>query len=104
LDSSFEPIPEPEMKVEPISDIILKPYERKYKIGHIERNQGVGFRFTTTSSKDMQLELHPFNEGGDVEFIPRVVSKVADEKAKITRFITLLNNVYFNTSSNLSYI
>jgi hypothetical protein len=90
LDSSFDPVPQPEMKIEMINDSTLKFHEKKYRIGHIERNQSVGFRFTVTSTKDVHLELYPFNESGDVDFISRSVSKVDDEKEQVTKFLTLL--------------
>ena len=90
LDSYLDPVPEPEMKVEMISDLALKTYAKKYKIGHIEQSQSVDFQFTLTSPRDVELELHPFNEAGDVDFISRSGSKVDDEKEKITKFLTLL--------------
>ena len=104
LDSSLEPAPQPEMKVEMLLDPTLKPSEKKYRIGHIERNQRVWFRFTVTSKEDAQPELHPFNESGDVDFSPTSLNKADDEKEKVTKFIflfimyqlipDLINNVY----------
>lgn len=53
LDCSLEPAPQPEMKVEMIKETSLKSCEVKYSIGHIEKKQSVGFRFTATSTKEL---------------------------------------------------
>jgi hypothetical protein len=89
LDFSFDPVPEPEMKIEKISEAGLSSHEIKCRIGQIEREQRIGFRFTVTSSLDVELKLHPFNDSGDVEFSPRAVSKLANEQELITKFLTI---------------
>jgi hypothetical protein len=89
LDFSFDPVPEPEMKIEKISEAGLSPQEIKCRIGQIEREQRIGFRFTVTNSLDVELKLHPFNDSGDVEFSPRAVTKLANEQELITKFLTL---------------
>lgn len=90
LDSSLEPAPQPEMKVESVHEPTLEAYERKYRIGHIERGQSVGFSFVVTSKEDIDLRLYPFNQDGDVEFNSKSVNKVADEQEKIAKFLALL--------------
>ncbi len=88
VDFFFEPKPESEMGIEEVQDTQLGKHERRYKIGQIERGHKIALQFVVNST-NMQLKLHPFNEVGDVEFVPRSVSKSYDEKDKITRFLTL---------------
>ena len=107
LNFYFEPKPEPEMKVTEIADSSLRKYERKCKIGHIEREQKLGIRFLVTSESEIQPpKLHPFNENGDVEFVSRAVAKTLSDREKVTRFLSLLI-IYSNIPvfpSDLLYI
>jgi hypothetical protein len=80
LDFSFEPKPEPEMKVEKI-EAGLRSFERKCKIGQIERGQKLSIRFTTTSKSELQeVKLHPYNEVGDVKIESRSISKALRQR------------------------
>lgn len=89
LDHFFDPKVQPEFGVEPVTNGGLNHFERKFAIAHLEKNQKVGFRFILTSGEMPQVKLHPFNDEGDVEFIPRAVSVVADERFHIRSFAAL---------------
>jgi len=87
LDFFFEPEPEQEMKVEKIESG-LRTFERKFKIGQIERGQKLTVRFTATSTEEIrEVNLHPYNEGGDIEFISRAVSKAINDKDQMVTFL-----------------
>ena len=89
LDFSFEPQPEQEMKVEKIESG-LRIFEKKYKIGQIERGQSLGVRFTATSSAEIrEVKLHPHNEGGDIEFASRSITKALSDRDQIAKFLSL---------------
>lgn len=89
LDFSFEPEPEQEMKAEKIESG-LRSFEKKCKIGQIERGQSLGIRFTATSKSEIQeVKLHPYNESGDIEFTSRLVTKALSNRDQIARFLSL---------------
>ena len=89
LDFSFEPEPEQEMKVEKI-EAGLRVFEKKCKIGQIERGQSLGVRFTATSTAEIrEVKLHPYNEGGDIEFVSRTITKALSDKDHIAKFLSL---------------
>ncbi len=91
LDFYFDPEPEQEMKVEKI-DTGLRAFERKCKIGQIERGQSLGICFTATSKLEIQddkVKLHPFNESGDVEFTSRSVIKALSTRDQIAKFLSM---------------
>ena len=89
VDSFFEPTPERETNVEELQDPDLELHEKRYRIGHLECKQQVGYRFILTGSTRVDLKLHPFNEAGDVEFVRRSIRKISEEMDDITRFLTL---------------
>jgi len=89
LDFYFDPQPQPEMKVEKIYDPSIKEFEKKCRIGHIEKDQQLGVRFIVTGDSEVSLIPHPFNENGDVEFISRSTAKTLSEKEQISRFLSL---------------
>lgn len=89
LDFSFEPEPEPEMKVEKIESG-LRTFEKKCKIGQIERGQSLGVRFTATGKTEIrEVKLHPYNEGGDIEFTSRSITKALSDRDHIAKFLSL---------------
>jgi hypothetical protein len=89
LDFSFEPEPEQEMKVEKI-ETGLRTFEKKCKIGQIERGQNLGVRFTATSTAEIgEIKLHPYNEGGDIEFASRSITKALSDRDHIAKFLSL---------------
>jgi len=90
LDFYFDPQPLPEMKVEQISDPGLREFERKCRIGHIEKGQKLGMRFIVTSDSEIKLIPHPYNENGDVEFLSRSTTKTLSEREQVANFLTLL--------------
>ncbi len=90
LDFYFEPAPEPEMNAEKIANVGVREFERKCRIGHIEREQKLGVRFVVTSDSNIQLKLHPYNEHGDVELVSRSVTKKLNEREQVARFLSLL--------------
>jgi len=89
LDFYFDPQPQPEMKVEKVHDTSIKEFEKKCRIGHIEKDQQLGVRFIVTGDSEINLIPHPFNENGDVEFISRSTAKTLSEKEQISRFLSL---------------
>jgi hypothetical protein len=89
LDFSFEPEPEQEMKVEKIR-AGLRDFEEKCKIGQIERGQSLGVRFTATSTAEIRgIKLHPYNEGGDIEFTSKSITKALNDRDHIVKFLSL---------------
>jgi len=90
LDFYFDPQPLPEMKVEQVRDPGLRDFERKCKIGHIEKGQKLGMRFIVTSDSEVKLTPHPYNESGDVEFLSRSTTKTLSQREQVAKFLTLL--------------
>ena len=89
VDFYYDPKPEREMGVDEVKEKELTEFEKKYKIGHIESGQEVGFCFVVNGKKDFDVKLHPFNEQGGVAFLPKSVSRDADDYSLVKRFITL---------------
>lgn len=90
IDPFFDPLPEREIGLQEERCPELNTYELRYKIGHLERGQLVGYRFILTSNNPtVEPKLHPFNEDGDVILVPKSKSKSYEEKNDITSFITL---------------
>jgi hypothetical protein len=89
LDFSFDPTPEPEMGATKIeTGAGLKLHERKCRISQIERGQKVGVQFAVTNKSDIQeVKIHPFNELGDVEFLPREIAKQMSDKEQVKKFL-----------------
>jgi hypothetical protein len=90
IDPFFDPVPEPEIGLQEEKNPELNTYELKYKIGHLECGQQVGYRFILTSENPVVApKLHPFNEEGDVTLVSKSRSKSYEEKNDIVNFITL---------------
>jgi hypothetical protein len=89
IDFYYDPKPEREFDVSEVVDSELQSYERRFKIGHFEHGQKIGFRFIISGDIDAEPRIHSFNEEGDVEFVPRSISKALDERRQVTRFIQL---------------
>lgn len=90
IDPFFDPVPEPEIGLQEEKNPELNTYELKYKIGHLECGQRVGYRFILTSENPVVApKLHPFNEEGDVILVSKSRSKSYEEKNDIVNFITL---------------
>lgn len=92
LDFSFDPEPEPELGVAEITNAGLKSFEKKIQIGHLEKSQSVGVRFTATSAvdiKDEDIKPHPRNPEGDVEFESGTITKAISDKEQAAKFLSL---------------
>jgi hypothetical protein len=89
IDFYYEPEPEREIGVEESAEEELLSHEKRFKISHLERDQQVCFRFVLSGGKEVDVQLHPFNEEGDVEFVPKSISRAADDTALVTRFVFL---------------
>jgi hypothetical protein len=90
LDCFYDPAkPEAEMKVEELKDPGLSQYERKYRIGYMERGKKLGFRFIVagSESQDMRMEHYTKNEKDEVDFVSGIVSKTANETETIKDFL-----------------
>lgn len=87
IDFYFDPKPEKEFGVKESQEDNLETYEKRFRISHLEKNQQIGFNFVLTGQKDVNVKLHPFNEEGNVKFIPSSISKVEDDKLLVYKFI-----------------
>lgn len=90
LEFYFDPQPQPEMRVEKLFDQTLRDFERKCRIGHIERGQAIRIHFIVTSESEVNLKPHPYNEEGDVDFNSRATVKELGEREQVARFLSLL--------------
>jgi len=62
-----------------------------YQIGHIEKGQRIGFGFII-SGKDVNINninIYPFNDEGDIEFLAKSIAKIYGEKEIILQFIVI---------------
>ncbi len=89
IDYYLDPSPEPELKVEEVPVEPQATVGKRYRIGHIERGQRIVFHFITAGTAAPELKLHPFNEEGDVDFVPRSISVAAGQAQKISEFLYL---------------
>lgn len=63
--------------------------ERRIILSHLERDSVVAVRFVVMSPGSVQPKLHPFNESGGVEFVPRELAAEANDLGILTYFIRL---------------
>lgn len=91
IETRFEPKPELEMGLEETdtSNISLQ-FERRFLMKHVERGKTIGFRFILTCNHMPSVKLHPYNETGDVEFVPRITTRVSDARYHLQTFTILL--------------
>ena len=85
LEAYLSPTPEPELKVERISS--LNPQEVIYKVGHLERDQDVQFRFVTAGENGTKWKAVPSNEEGDVDVQKRGVAEKKDDRTHVRPFV-----------------
>ncbi|MDJ0657952.1 MAG: hypothetical protein QNJ42_00515 [Crocosphaera sp.] len=90
LEFYFDPQPQPEMQVEKLTDSGLRDFERKCRIGHIEKGQEIGIRFIVTNDSEVKLTPYPYNEDGNVEFNSRATTKELGQREQVARFLSLL--------------
>lgn len=108
IDFYFDPKPEKEYGVEDNQEMDLEKHERRFKIDHLEQKQKIGFHFILTGPNDVDVKLHPYNEAGNVEFIPSNISKSEDDSYLMYRFITyylmyaLIPPIFYLVPSSLS--
>ncbi len=89
IDYYLDPRPEPELKVEEAPIEPQSTVGKRYRIGHLERRQRVAFHFITAGTAAPELKLHPFNEEGGVDLVPRSISVAAGQAQKISEFLYL---------------
>jgi hypothetical protein len=92
VDVYLDPIPEPELGVKEVQ--LESPNgqggpERRFHISHFERRQSLAFSFIVTGDAPPSLALHPFNQAGDVDFIPRSVSVASGQSQEVSVFVRL---------------
>jgi hypothetical protein len=87
LDAYTDPVPPIEYDVEETDDLENVGSQRRYKIGHLEKRQDVGLRFVLSGTVQQEIIIIPFNEQGDVEVIPGSISRAADDRRLVERFI-----------------
>lgn len=90
VDTYLAPVPEPEIGFEEIIDSSLGLNEKKFKISHFEVGQSVNFRFILSGSLEKDVEIHPFNEEGNVTLIEHSAVQALTEKDKLSKFLWLL--------------
>ncbi|OKI09446.1 hypothetical protein A6A06_01715 [Streptomyces sp. CB02923] len=85
LEAYLSPTPEPELRVERTS--APSPRDVIYKIGHLERNQDVQFRFVTAGEAANRWEAVPSNEEGDVDVQKRGAAEKKEDRAHVKPFL-----------------
>jgi len=101
LEKFFEPSPERELGVEEADLPELNNNEIRYQVAHLEAGQKIGFRFIIAGPYG-EPTLHPFNEEGDVKFLPRSISTAADHTRRSREFLRLL--IMFSLIPQVFYI
>lgn len=86
-DDYFNPEPIPELQAKKVEKIDSKNV--RYFLGHLEKEQSVDITLVTTGSTGVEVEIYPFNEAGNVEFLPRSLRSEQDEAYHSRRFIFL---------------
>jgi hypothetical protein len=89
LDAYTDPAPPVEYGVAEVPDVEERTFQRRFKIGHLERRQDVGLRFVLSGTIQQEIKIIPFNEEGDVEVTPGSISRAADDRKLVQRFILL---------------
>ncbi|MCX4627544.1 hypothetical protein [Streptomyces sp. NBC_01443] len=88
LETYISPTPEPELKVELQSN--SNPQELIYKIGHLERDQNVQFRFVVAGDTADQWKAVPSNEEGDVEVEKKGAAQKMEDRMHVRPFVISL--------------
>jgi len=88
LDAYTDPAPPIEYGVIETPDAEQSMFQRRFKIGHLEKRQEVGLRFVLSGSQQ-EIKIIPFNAEGGVEVIPGSISRAADDRKLVQRFILL---------------
>jgi hypothetical protein len=88
LEVTTDPAPEPELGVAEDKDPALSPRERRYKIGHLEAGQSVGFHIATDGGDWLTWkDIHPHNEEGGVLFQRRDIARAKEDAEEVQPFI-----------------
>ncbi|QDO42572.1 hypothetical protein FNV62_34620 [Streptomyces sp. RLB3-17] len=85
LEAYLSPTPEPELKVERTSS--PNPRDVIYKIGHLEREQEVQFRFVAAGETANKWKAVPSNEEGDVDVQKRGVAEKKEDRTHVKPFV-----------------
>jgi hypothetical protein len=90
LEGDFSPIPEPELNSSRVASSESGESERVFMIGHLEVGQQVSFELIATGNGVEKWQVHPFNEGGDVEFRQREAERITDDQEHVVPFVVNL--------------
>jgi len=74
LDFRFNAESSPEMQISEVQEANLRNFERKIRIGHMEKEQSLEIEFTVTCQDELEITPHPYNPEGNVQFISRSAS------------------------------
>ena len=87
LDSYTDPVPPKEFGVAEAPELDQRPYERRFKIQHLEKQQQVNFRFVISGPPEREVKLIPYNPEGDVEVTAASISRTADDRRAAELFV-----------------
>jgi hypothetical protein len=88
LEMSPYPVPEQELRVEEVDVPALDPTQRRYKIGHLEAGQSVGFLIVTDGGAwPTWTDIHPHNDEGGVRFEQRDIARAKEDAESVQPFI-----------------
>jgi len=87
LDEDLDPPPPRELGAEQARIPELQQNETRYVIKHLERGQEVNFLFVVDGEDAGPPSPHPYNEEGDVSFIPRDVARVDEDTEHVQPFV-----------------
>jgi hypothetical protein len=87
LDEGLDPIPPREIGAEPAHVPDLSSHETCYVIKHLEHGQEVSFLFVVAGKDAGQPVPHPYNEEGNVDFMPRDVARVTEDIEHVRPFL-----------------
>lgn len=87
LSVTLDPRPEPELDVSEVTKDV-PPGNRRFRIGHLEPGQSVGFRFVSDGGDWSGWDrIHLTSEEGGVALEPRSVSRVKADKEHVRPFV-----------------
>jgi hypothetical protein len=87
LEVGLDPTPEPELEVSEVTEDV-PPGDRKFRLGHLEPEQSVGFRVISDGGDWAGWSgIHAKNVEGGVAFVRRDVSRVRADQEHIRPFV-----------------
>lgn len=88
LEMAPDPVPEQELDVSRDQNPSLGQAERRYRIGHLEAGQSVGFLIVTDGGAWATWhDIHPYNEEGNVLFQRRDIARAKEDAEEVQPFI-----------------